>query len=114
MLVPVGQMRDAVLILTPVVGIDNSGGEVITYTVGDPIFVALRAVTTREGVQFGQMNADVTNIVFGHWGDLNALTANNRIRLYEDETIEFDMAGSPINSPKRDWTRLHLIRRENG
>lgn len=114
MLVPVGQMRDAVLILTPVVGVDTSGGEIVTYTVGDPIFIALRSLTTREGVQFGQMNADVTHIAFGHWGDLNTLTSTNRIRSYEDESIEYDMSGPPINSAKRDWTRLHLIRRENG
>ena len=114
MLTPLGQMREPIVVLTPTRTSDESGGEEIAYSAGDPIFVSLRSLTTREGVQFGQVNADISHIAFGHWGDLNALTAKNRIRMVEDATTEFDIAGGPINSPKRDWTRLTLIRRENG
>lgn len=114
MLTPLGQMRDPVVILTPARSTDTSGGEEITYTAGNPIFIALRATTTTEALQFGQISADVTHIAFGHWGDLQALTAKHRVRLYEDADVEFDIAGDPINSPKRAWARLNLVLRANG
>lgn len=114
MLTPLGQMRDPVIVLTPVRSVDASGGETLTYTEGDPVFIALRPVTTSEGVKFGQVDADISHIAFGHWGDLSALGATQRIRMVEDPTQEFDIVGLPVNSPKRNWTRLHLVMRDNG
>lgn len=113
MIIPLGQMRDPVVILTPVRGTDESGGEDITYTAGDPIFLALRSITTREGIQFGQMNSDVSHIAFGHWFDLNTLTSEHRVRSLEDETVEYDIDGGPVNDASRGFTRLKLVRREN-
>lgn len=113
MLVPLGQMRDPAKIITPTRVNDASGGETVTYVEGDTIFVALRALTTSEAVSFGQVNASITHVLFGHWGDLNAINSKQRIRLVESGA-EFDVAGGPINSPKRDWTKLTLVSRENG
>ena len=113
MLVPLGQMREPVIILTPVRSTDESGGETLIYTESDPVFVALRSLTTTEGVQFGQVNAAVTHVLFGNWNDLAQLASNQRIRVVETNQ-EFDIAGAPINSPKRDWTKLTLVWRENG
>lgn len=113
MLVPIGEMREAAVILTPVRTADASGGEVVNYTESDPIFVAVRSLSTKEAVQFGQMDSDINHVCFGHWAALNQLTATNRLRLLETNQ-EFDISGSPINDPKRSWTRLHLVSRENG
>ena len=113
MLVPLGQMREPAVILTPVRATDAYGGESITYTESACIFVALRSVSTAEGVQFGQMNADITYVLFGHWTDLNAVTSANRIKIVET-LATFDINGGPINDPKRSFTRLNLVARENG
>lgn len=114
MLTPLGQMREPVQILSPVRTVDNSGGEVITYTASNPLFLALRSTNSKEGVQFGQINSDVSHVAFGHWAELNGLTSRHRIRLVEDIDTEFDIDGGPINSPKRDWSRLNLVLRSNG
>lgn len=114
MIIPLGEMRFPALILTPVRVADQSGGEEISYTESDPVWLALRSVSTNERVQFGQLAADISHVAFGHWSDLNGLTAEHRIRSFEDASLEFDISGGPINSPKRDHTRLNLVQRENG
>ena len=114
MITPLGEMRFPALILTPVRLVDQSGGEEITYTAGDQIWLALRSVSTGERVQFGQLAADISHVAFGHWADLNSVTAKHRVRSFEDASLEFDVSGGPINSPKRDHTRLNLVQRENG
>lgn len=113
MIPPIGQMREPAVLLTPVRSVDEAGGEIVTYVEGNPIFVALRALTTTEGVQFGQVNADITHVCFGHWADLNALVSTQRLRIVETQQ-DFDIAGLPINDPKRAWARLNLVHREHG
>lgn len=113
MFVPLGEMREAVVTLTPTTIFDESGGETVEYVESDPIFVAIRALTAKETQSFGQLNANITHVCFGHWGDLNALAGDTRIRMVESSQ-EFDIDGLPINSPKRDWSKLTLVYRENG
>lgn len=113
MITPIGEMREQVVILTPVRTVDQSGGEVITYTSSDPLFVAIRSVSTREAVQFGQISSEVSHICFGHWQSLKDIKATHRLRIVESDQ-EFDVAGDAINDPKRAWTRLHLVVRSNG
>lgn len=113
MLVPLGQMRDPAVILTPVRGADEFGGEVITYVESPCIFVALRSVTSKEAVEFGQLNADTNFICFGHWHDLSQLTAKDRLKVTETGQ-EFDILGPPVNDPKKGFTKLNLVLRENG
>ena len=110
---PIGEMRESVAILTPIRTVDSSGGEEYGWGVSDPLFMAIRATSTREALAFGQVNADVTHVAFGHWAELNQLTSKQRIRILETGQ-EFDIAGLPVNDPKRAWTRLSLIWRENG
>lgn len=112
MLAPIGEMREQVVILTPVRSVDASGGETFTYTESDPLFVSLRPMNAAESVQFQQVDAEVTNVCFGHWQSLNQVGSNNRIKILETGQ-EFDINGGPINDPKRAWTRLNLIAREN-
>jgi len=113
MLVPISEMREPVVIRIPVTTIDESGGEVQGYADSDPLFVSVRALSARESQQFGQLNADITHVFFGHWHDLGALDSDARLRMIETEQ-EFDIVGPPINSPTRDWTKLTLVYRENG
>lgn len=113
MLTPIGEMRDVIAVLTPTTTIDASGGEVTTYAQGDPLYVALRATTTREAVQFGQVNADVSHVIFGHWHDLNGLSANAKL-IHWETGEQYELVGMPINDPKRAFTRLNVTRRENG
>lgn len=113
MLLPIGEMREVVVIRTPTVTRDDAGGQETTYIESDPLYVSLRAVGSREAIQFGQVNAEVTHVIFGHWHDLSGLPSDARIRLVEDDT-EFDVIGLPINDPKRAFTRLNVLRRENG
>jgi hypothetical protein len=113
MLIPLGQMRDPAVVLSPTRSVDEFGGEIIEYTESDLIFIGLRAVTTAEAVQFDQMNATTNFICFGHWHDLGLLTSQDRIRLAETDE-EFDINGAPINDPKKGFTRLNLVLRENG
>lgn len=110
MLVPLGEMREQVVILSPVRTADESGGEVITYTESQPLFASLRSLSTTEAVQFGQVNADISHVLFGHWPDLNQCTAKDRIKLVESG-VEFDINGGPLNDPKRSYTRLNLVSR---
>ena len=111
MKVPIGEMRDRAFILTAVRDTDASGGELITYTPGDcALFVSVRSLSTTESVQFGQVAADVTHVLFGHWTELNQVGGTDRIRL-EESGQEFDINGGPINDPKRSFTRLNLIAR---
>ncbi len=110
---PLGEMREQVAVLTPIRAVDESGGEVITYAESDPTFVSIRGLTTNESIQFGQVNADISHVCFGHYESLNQLTSKNRIRVLET-LQEFDINGGPINDPKRSFTRLNLVLRENG
>lgn len=112
MQVPIGEMREPVVIMTPVLTIDESGGEYFTYTETGPLFVSIRAISTNEAIQFSQVNAEISHVCFGHWHDLNALSATNRVRMVET-LQEFDIAGGPINDPKRAYSRLNLVYREN-
>ena len=111
MLAPIGEMREPAVILTPVRAYDASGGETVTYTESDPIFISLRPLSSTEAVQFNQVNSAITNVCFGHWQALSQLTATHRIKLLETDQ-EFDINGGPINDPKRSWTRLNLIARD--
>lgn len=113
MLTPLGEMRTPVRIITPTRVNDASGGETVTYVEGDMIFAAVRAVSTSEATQFGQVNAAVSHVLFGHWHDLSQITSKQRVRIVETDE-EFDITGGPINSPKRDFTKLQLVLRENG
>lgn len=113
MLTPIGEMREVVAILTPIAGTDSAGGQSTTWVAGDPLFVALRSPTSREAVQFGQTNADISHVIFGHWHDLNALVSDTRLRNLETD-IEYEVVGLPQNDPKRAWSRLNVIHRENG
>lgn len=113
MQVPIGEMRESVAILTPTLQRDESGGEETVYVEGNPIFVAIRGTTAREIESFGQVNGDISHICFGHWADLGAVSSKSRIRILESGQ-EFDIAGPPVNSPTRDWTKLTLVWRENG
>jgi len=109
---PIGEMRDLVLIQTPSRTVDDSGGEIVVYADSDPIFMAVRPLGTTEAVQMGQVNADITLVAYGHWHDLSSLSAKHRIKLVESNAT-FDIAGQPLNDPKRAWTRLHLVAREH-
>lgn len=113
MITPIGEMREQVVVLIPVRTIDPSGGEVVGYSSSDPMFVAIRSVSSREAVEFGQMSSEVSHICFGHWHSLNQITAKDRIRIIESDQ-EFDIAGDAINDPKRAFTRLNLVYRPNG
>lgn len=110
---PLGEMREAVAILTPQTVIDEAGGQDTEYETSDPIFVSIRPLTSTEQTQFAQVNADISHVIFGHYSELNAVSADARLRWLEFG-IDFDIAGSPINSPNRDWTKITAIRRFNG
>lgn len=112
MLPPIGEMREPVVVLTPTTVIDESGGETTTYVASDTHFAAVRPLTARETAQFNQINGSVTHALFGHYEVFKAVTSDSRIRLVEDNT-EFDIVGPPLNSPKRDHTKLMLELREN-
>jgi len=113
MLIPLGEMREVAVLLTPVMGVDEFGGEEITYVESHQFFIALRSVTATEAVQFGQVNSSVNYIAFGHWTDLAGVVSNQRLKIVETG-IEYDITGPPINSPDRDWSKLQLVARENG
>lgn len=112
MQVPIGEMREPVVVLTPTTVIDEAGGETTTYVPGPTVFAAIRPLTAREVTQFGQINASVTHALFGHYQVFKSVKADYRIRVIEDST-EFDIIGPPLNSPKRDHTKLMLELREN-
>ncbi len=109
---PLGEMREAVAILTPKTVIDEAGGQDTEYVEGDPIFVSIRPLTSTEVTQFAQVNADISHVIFGHYAELNAVPADSRIRWLEFG-IDFDIGGGPINSPNRDFTKLTAIQRSN-
>jgi head-tail adaptor len=110
---PIGEMRTPAAIMTPSVARDASGGELKTYADGSTIFVALRATSGTETAQFGQIAANVSHIAFGHWYDLNEITADHRLKIIESGD-EFEVYGPPMNDQKRSFTRLNLVLRENG
>jgi len=113
MLLPLGEMRESVVLMTPVVSIDESGGEKTTYSNSDPLFVSIRALSAKEAQQFGQINSEISHVCFGHWHDLNSIRSDTRLMVLET-LQEFDIVGPPINSPERDWSKLTLVWRENG
>ncbi len=113
MLLPIGEMREPVAILKPTTTRDASGGSETTYEQGEQLWVALRSPTTREAAQFGQINADVSHILFGHWHDLNSIPSDSRLKHLETD-VEFEVVGLPMNDPKRAFTRLNIIEREHG
>lgn len=110
---PLGEMRESVAILTPNLLIDDAGGQDTVYDESDPIFVSIRPLTSTEATQFAQVNANISHVIFGHYGELNAVSPDSRLRWLEFG-IDFEIAGAPINSPNRDWTKLTAIRRFNG
>ena len=77
------------------------------------MFAAVRGLSTSEAIQFGQLNSDVSHVLFGHWQSLNQVTSKDRIKMLETGQT-FDINGGPINDSKRSWTRLNLVLRENG
>ncbi len=110
---PLGEMRESVAILTPKTVIDDAGGQDTQYEESDPIFVSIRPLTSTEATQFAQVNADISHVIFGHYAELSEVTADSRLRWIEF-CIDFDISGSPTNSPNRDFTKLTAIRRFNG
>lgn len=109
---PIGEMREIVAILTPTLSSDEAGGEQTTWTAGSAVHAAIRPLSAKEQEQFGQINAEVSHVLFGHWHDFNAVSSAARIR--DLVTLdEYEIAGPPLNSPKHDHTRLNLIWREN-
>lgn len=113
MLIPLGEMREIVVVRLPVTTVDASGGEVQGYSESDPIYVSIRSLNSREFASYGQVNGEISHMCFGHYNDLNAIGSDCRIRNVETDQ-EFDISGPPVNSPKRDWSKLTLIYRENG
>jgi len=113
MKLPIGEMREVVAILTPTTITDEAGGQETTYSQSQPLFVALRPASARESKEFDQINASVSHIVFGHWHDLNALFSSARLKHLET-SHEFDIVGPPLNDGKKQFTRLNVLRRENG
>lgn len=113
MLTPIGQMREIVAVLSPTTTVDESGGEVTTYKQSPSANAAVRSVSTKEAVQFGQINAEVTHVLFGHWYDFHATPPEAKIRDLETDE-EYEIIGGPINDSKKGWTRLNLVRRFNG
>lgn len=109
---PIGEMREPAAIQTPTRTTDESGGDVISYADGDCIFLAIRAIGSREMMEFAQVNAEVSHVCFGHWCDLYDVSSKQRIKVLETGQT-FDIAGPPMNDPKRAWSRLNLIWREN-
>ena len=112
MLVPLGEMREPVRILTPIRTVDEAGGEVWGYGESECIFMSIRGLSGSESLQFGQVNAKITNVGFGHYIDLFSISAKERIKMVETGQ-EFDIAGPPVNDPKKAWTKLTLVYREN-
>ncbi len=113
MRVPIGEMREPAVLITPTVTVDEHGGEVTNYEASDTIFIALRPQSAREQNANAQVSAEASHTVFGHWHDLHSVTGDQRLRLVEDST-EYDIVGLPLNSPLRDYTRLNVLLRENG
>ena len=110
---PLGEMREQVAVLTPETLIDQAGGQDTVYNEEEPIFVSIRPLTSREATAFAQVNADVTHVIFGHYSELCALSADARIRWLEFG-VEFDISGSPLNDPARGWTKLTAVQRFDG
>lgn len=110
---PLGEMREAVAILTPELLIDDAGGQDTVYKENDPIFVSIRPLTSAESTKFAQVNADISHVIFGHHSELSDVPATARIRWLEFD-IDFDIAGNAINDPQRAWTKLTAIQRFNG
>jgi hypothetical protein len=106
-------MREAVAILTPELLIDDAGGQDTVYVEDDPIFVSIRPLTSTEQTQFAQVNANISHVIFGHYTELCDVPATARIRWLEF-SVDFDIAGSPINDPQRAWTKLTAIQRFDG
>ena len=113
MLTPIGEMREAVRIVTLTVTQDEAGGEVKTYVPGDLIWLAIRPLSTTEAVQLGQVNAEISHVAFGHYESLRYVRADDRVRM-EETGEEFDVAGLPVYNNLRDWARLNLISRPYG
>jgi len=113
MQIPIGEMRESVVLLTPVLSRDESGGEVKTYTESPPFYVAIRALNARETLSYGQINADISHVCFGHYFDLVTIGSNALLRVKETGQ-EFDVIGPAVNSPDRDWSKLTLVWREHG
>ena len=111
--VPLGEMREAVAILTPKTVIDDAGGQDTVYVEEDPIFVSIRPLTSREATAFAQVNADISHTIFGHYSELFDISADARIRWLEFG-VDFDISGSPLNDPNRAFTKLTAIQRFNG
>lgn len=109
---PIGEMRDPMAILTPTDVADQSGGQETVYAESASVFCSIRPLTTREATVFAQVNAEISHVMFGHYEELKDVAANDRIRWLE-MGIDFDVAGLPMNSPSRNFTRLSLIQREH-
>ena len=113
MKLPLGEMREPVVVRIRVTTVDESGGEVAGYAESDPIFVSIRAVGSRELLAYGTISADVSHVCFGHWHDLKDIRSDARIRMLETDQ-EFDVVGPAVQSPERDFAKLTLVWRENG
>lgn len=112
MLTPIGEMREPARILTQITTVDASGGEVQGYGQSDVLWISVRAMSTKEGQAFNQVEAEVSHVAFGHYGDLASVTSKDRVRL-EETGEEFDIVGAPVKSPVKDWIKLNLLWREN-
>lgn len=111
--VPIGEMRQPAVLLSPVVTIDEAGGETVTYAESDFFYCAIRVVGSKEALAFGQINAEVSHICFGHYHDFKQVTSDMRLRDL-DTNIEYDIAGPPMIGQHFDHARLNLLQRENG
>lgn len=112
MKVPIGEMREPVAVLTPSTTKDESGGEVITYTQGEMLFAAIRPLGSREQVQYGQVNAMISLVMFMHYQDAVSVDDGTRIRNLETAE-EYEVVGLPMHAPDRGFTKLTLTRRAN-
>lgn len=112
MLAPVGEMREVVRLREQVVTTDRSGGEKVAYIESPDFFVALRPLSPTESTKFNQVDAQVTYLAFGHYHDLKNVKATHRLQVVETKQ-EFDISGPPLHDPKRAYTRLNLVWREN-
>ncbi len=112
MRIPLGELREPVIIRSPTVVTDEAGGESVTYTESPQTWAAIRPASAKEGREQQQMNASSTHILFGHWQDFSRVTSEDRIRNL-DTGEEFDIVGPPLNNPARDHTKLNLLLREN-
>ena len=104
----VGQLRDRVTLLTPVLVDDGQGGQTVSgWTAGDEVAAAFTTLAGREAVGAGGMQASMGARVVIRYR--TGVTAQMRIRRERDQKV-FELGAPPRDVDDRQrWLELDAL-----